>query len=591
MDVGHRLQPTDFNPTGIWPTSRASQDINDPFGGPCPIYAGTAGVRGGCTVDTDGTRAFTYDQVTNRERTRTAEFKIATSLDGPLNALVGFQYIDSEGHGGYTVGNNEIDALFSLITLYTSLDTFMSRGSNESWATFGELYWTPRERVTVTLGVRYSEDTARGAAVSGLGQAFGIPGAPGSVPTWIRQAFGPWLAMGVQTPDALAITDFYGVTEQAQAAGDPAALIGVLQSLPPVPTLAEARALTGASSKLTTDSVTGRLGVDWKVHDDLLLYAFFSRGSTPGGFTLDQRGQAATRYADEKVHTFEVGTKALLRDGTLQLNAAAFYNDIMDLHVSGRPADGLLVEIENLDAESWGVELETLWRPNEHLTLEFGYGWLRSRIGNEQTLDLLDPTQGDPNLVLLNDIPGSFGNNYVAPRADVLPLVPQAIANGAAVQAPGTLYPDGIPAWFNRAFLAANGVATSGGVPANLDGNDLPTSPEHSVRLALAYTWFWLSGSLQARWDYYWQDESFARVFNRRGDRIDGWHQQNAALTFTSAGERWQATAWVRNLTDEENVTDHYVHAAEGAGPYRNYFLTEPRTYGVSLQYSFGVQR
>ncbi|NIV39522.1 MAG: TonB-dependent receptor [Anaerolineae bacterium] len=155
--------------------------------------------------------------------------------------------------------------------------------------------------------------------------------------------------------------------------------------------------------------------------------------------------------------------------------------------------------------------------------------------------------------------------------------------------APNAQYSDGIPAVISRAVLdSIFGIATSQGVPADLDGNRLATAPEHSLHLGLAYSWFWQAGSLTARWDYYWQAKSYARVFNRPGDRIDSWDQHNASLAFASADNRWLIKAWLRNLGGEDNVTDHYLHAAEGVGPYRNYFLTEPRVYGATLSYRFG---
>ena len=106
-----------------------------------------------------------------------------------------------------------------------------------------------------------------------------------------------------------------------------------------------------------------------------------------------------------------------------------------------------------------------------------------------------------------------------------------------------------------RNFLEANGVTTSNGLPTNLDGNQLPNSPEQTFHLGASYTWDVnaLSGSLTARWDYYWQGDSFAREFNTRGDEIDSWDQQNASLIYESVNQIWMVKAWVRNITDDEN--------------------------------------
>jgi outer membrane receptor protein involved in Fe transport len=244
--------------------------------------------------------------------------------------------------------------------------------------------------------------------------------------------------------------------------------------------------------------------------------------------------------------------------------------------------------VRNIDADVWGLEIESLWRPTTNLSVEFNYGWLESRIENEQLLDIVDLTQGDPDLVLLRSIVDPQ-STYVAPREAVLAVTPDAIAAGAALPAPGTLYDDGIPAWFSRQFLDQAGVPTSIGVPADISGNHLPIAPEHSIRLGLAYTWFWQVGSLTARWDYYWQDNSYSRVFNRPGDRIDAWDQHNASLAYASANGRWMIKSWIRNIGDDENVTDHYQAASVTWGAIRNYFLMEPRIYGMSLRYTFGA--
>ena len=107
--------------------------------------------------------------------------------------------------------------------------------------------------------------------------------------------------------------------------------------------------------------------------------------------------------------------------------------------------------------------------------------------------------------------------------------------------------------------------------------------------IGAAYTWpiEAIAGDLTVRWDYYWQDDSYAREFNTKGDEIDSWDQQNLAVFYHSHNEKWEAKAWVRNLADDDNVTGHYL-TSDTSGYYRNYFLTEPRIYGLSVRYNFG---
>ena len=94
------------------------------------------------------------------------------------------------------------------------------------------------------------------------------------------------------------------------------------------------------------------------------------------------------------------------------------------------------------------------------------------------------------------------------------------------------------------------------------------------------YSWFLTPGTITARWDYYWQDVSYGAVFNSPYDRIDSWGQHNASLIFESAGGKWDARLWIRNIADEDNV---YGRVGGGSAVYG-----EPRIYGVSLRYNWG---
>lgn len=139
-----------------------------------------------------------------------------------------------------------------------------------------------------------------------------------------------------------------------------------------------------------------------------------------------------------------------------------------------------------------------------------------------------------------------------------------------------------IPAYFSRAFLTAAGVETSDGIPTDLDGNTLPYSPDHTFRIGFSYTKqdMW-AGNVTFRWDYYWQSEAYSRVYNTGGDEMDAWSQQNVSAVYESLDDKYSVSLWVRNVTDNENVTGHYL-TSDTSGFFRNYFITEPRIMGLS---------
>ena len=230
-----------------------------------------------------------------------------------------------------------------------------------------------------------------------------------------------------------------------------------------------------------------------------------------------------------------------------------------------------------------------------NLVIDASYSYLDTEVGSVESVDPVNRTAGNPDWILLENIdPGSTtAVNYVAVTSQGLPLVDAALASNGALSdangqtAPGVTYANGIPAYFSRIFLEANGVQTSDGLPINLDGKQLPNAPENTLHLGAAYTFNLAMGDLTARWDYYWQDDSYAREFNTRGDAIDSWDQHNASLEFRSTDERWIVRAFVRNIQDEDNITGKYL-TADTSGFYRNYFLTDPRMYGASVRYNFG---
>ena len=386
----------------------------------------------------------------------------------------------------------------------------------------------------------------------------------------------------------------------------------------------EGRSIRGFDEEGQWDAVTGRIGLDFKVTDEVLLYGFFSRGYKPGGFNPSVNSaftQTVDEYTfnEEKVDAIEVGFKSTLLDGTLVLNGTAFVYDYKDLQVTRIKYNSSINE--NIDADISGLELEWVWRPEdiENFTLDGSFSYLDTSVGDVTSIDVTNKAAGNPDFVNLKniDLGASTGENYIADATKITPdIIARAVAANDALAGgvdedmeplPGISYPadsDGkrIPVYFSREFLEAapgegeDGMPTGGigmanvnsGIPISISGNQLPNAPEYTFRLGAQYTWPLASaGNLTLRWDFYWQDDSYAREFNTGGDKIESWDQHNMSLIFESANDDWQVKAFIRNLQDEDNVTGHYL-TSDTSGFFRNYFLTEPRIYGLSVRYGFG---
>lgn len=597
QDVGFVMNPTPANPTGIWPTSAPSGDVGAwQDGGPCDFAAGRAGVFGGCVLNSDLNRSFTYSHLASEDEFWSAEVRVRSDFSGRFNFLLGANHLDHEVRQDYYQGGNTYDiaSIFGVFQpffnanqqFYPPMGMLADDRSTEEDAVFGELYVNFSSRLKLTLGLRYSADEGRRERlVMPPNVATSLTPAPDR--TWVRTEMISFFA--TPTPLALSLGEQYGATEAFAAATTQEERIAALQLVPIVPTFGERDGLLPTRQKY--DNVTGRVVVDWSATDDALIYASFSQGYRPGGFI------GFEPYDEETVNAWELGAKTRWADGSLAVNGTLFHNNFHDLQLF-RAIEGNNAAINNVDADVTGFELEVQWRPHAlpGLAADFTYGWLDADLGGNTGIDVYNRTQGNPELVLLQDIvpPPSVqpakGQNYVAPVAQVLPWVNVAAFTGNAIAAPDAVYDNGIPAYFSRAFLNAVGVNTSAGIPVEIGGNRLPNAPRHSFGIGIAHTWPLDFGVLTVRYDYYWQDESFARVFNTRGDNIDSWDQHNASIIFESAGGRWEARAWGRNLADEDIVTGQFI-SDDLWGSYRSFFLAEPRIFGVSFRYNFGMVR
>ena len=164
---------------------------------------------------------------------------------------------------------------------------------------------------------------------------------------------------------------------------------------------------TGSASD---DSTDWKIGLDYKLSDDVLIYGSAATGYRPQAF--NPRPFQVTQFVPvdgEENISYDVGVKTDLADGRLRVNVAAFYIDYKQriLPVGGTEcllvpgsnppeydtvAPGTPGAIEdslgntclnvtsrtfytNVPAEVTGAELEFMWRPVDNLTISGIYGY------------------------------------------------------------------------------------------------------------------------------------------------------------------------------------------------------------------------
>ncbi|WP_233205250.1 TonB-dependent receptor [Alkalicaulis satelles] len=360
-------------------------------------------------------------------------------------------------------------------------------------------------------------------------------------------------------------------------------------------------------------ALTGRLVLDWTPDlgftNDTLIYASFARGYKGGGTNpprvdlnpgVIEYLPLAEDFEPEYVNAFEIGTKNILMDGRLSLNATGFFYDYTDYQVS-QIVDRISLN-ENFDARMWGVELEALFRPNRNLQLHANIGYLNTRIANgEGSIDVMDRTQGDPEWTVLRPW-AQVPSNCIAPTQHVETILNssmtdtfkwfglQALCAGSSRF--GSFNPDfdtTIPMWnfFGFTWDPLTEAPNDGrGIMADLSGNSLPNAPEWTVSVGGAYTFFMEDWELTLRGDYYWQDASYARVYNTDFDRLRSWDNANVSVTLARPRDGLSFDVYVKNVFDSTPITDFFVNS-DDTGLTTNVFTLDPRLIALRVTKQF----
>ena len=139
------------------------------------------------------------------------------------------------------------------------------------------------------------------------------------------------------------------------------------------------------------DAVPWKVGLDYLPNNDWLVYGSVSKGFKSHGFFggLAPFDEQFEPYKPEELLAYEVGFKATLAEGRVQLNGAVFYYDYEDQQVivsqdimMGVPNDVL----SNLnESEITGAELDFTWVPLDGLQINLGYSYLDTEITDKGT--------------------------------------------------------------------------------------------------------------------------------------------------------------------------------------------------------------
>jgi len=308
-------------------------------------------LRFSTTMDTPWqlTAGVFYDE---QEVASVGQFKIASpeifeNLASSWNALAGDRGINSDG-GPFSPEISFVNDVTHTI---------------EQIAVFGQLGYEITDTVTATVGARWYQidDIYRGATST-------------RDVTSRLEAYG----QGVLDPavyDGLGL-DGQGVVDAIQ---DGSLDIGLL----------------GDDGVLTVDDTIFKFGLDWKVNENVLLFANYSEGFRPP-VTNRLGGDAAANntgaFADFRVpvysttdtlDNYEIGLKGDFLDGILRVNATGYYSEISDLQTSRFDPTNIsfLVFTDNVgDAEVKGIDADITWLASDNLVINAAFSVLDTEL-------------------------------------------------------------------------------------------------------------------------------------------------------------------------------------------------------------------
>ena len=422
----------------------------------------------------------------------------------------------------------------------------LSWAKNVSYAAYGQLSYTIADRLTLTGGLRYTIDQ------KDLRSALATPGVFAGAGTYI--AYRP-------TTDFNHTCD--GVTA-ADASSTAAANI-------------IANALTTRCGQKTFKYFTYRAAVDYKLNDDVMLYASYSTGKHSGGFSYspisNTAGQPLPPYDTESVEAFEAGMKATFFDRRLQFNLAAFYNIYSNLQVQTSFANPLVpnsvITLLSNGAKSKapGIDLSIVAYPTSKLRMNLAVNYLHAR---DDPFPVSVTNDGICGIVIAG---GTCTTRPEVQLGYLGGILPNPVSN------PGLFVP----------VRDANGVQiVVGGVPQfTALGYNTPTrvqnTPDITAQFGLAYEIDLANGGtltpeVQTLFSgNYLLSRAFPNYLQKSYTKTE------LRLTYRTADRQLTLQAFVENLENEATIGR--VTVASGGGFSGSY--AAPRTWGVKLGYKF----
>ncbi|NKI18736.1 TonB-dependent receptor [Spongiibacter sp. KMU-166] len=474
-------------------------------------------------TDGDGLPLVLFDLApsTGKIDTWISELRLA-SVDASMKWVIGanfeqsntqenqvLRYIDSTN---YTDQNAYINS--SGIALDQDINTF---------ALFGNVDYSLNDVLTIKIGSRYTDSSneVESCNYAAANMAGAIDAGDGANVATLFNALGD--AFGTTPFTPIGVNDCYTLNENS-VPGD------------------------AYRDKLNEDNRSWRLGIDYALLDETLLYANISKGFKSGSYPA----LAAANFfqlnpvTQESVLAYELGFKHALAGNSIQLNGAAFYYDYTDKQLRTKVLDpifGFLDRLENVpETEVYGLEADATAQLTERLRISAAFTYLQSEVKQYQGASFTSEAVSDGNgsLVLATGEEDFSG--------DPIPFTPE------------------LTYMIDLEYTAPLALGEEWFVGLNLNGQSESDAAFGGSRLS------------------YTQDQldAGAKSTTPRFNEMEGYRVVNTRLGYRSADGQWRVTLWGKNILDEYYTTNVIASSDTSAR-----FVGRPRTFGLSLGYTF----
>lgn len=274
----------------------------------------------------------------------------------------------------------------------------------------------------------------------------------------------------------------------------------------------------------TWGQVTGKLGANWQINDRSMAFVSVSNGYLAGGNIIG----LGNIYNPETLVSYDVGWKSRFLDDRVQLNLAAYHEEIKHLQVfiQSSTQSG----INNVDGKTSvnGLEAEFTAIPVENLQLNGTLTLTDARYGRYITTDT------------------RFGGP--GPGCDPVTKL------------------------------------------CNFQGHRLNETPPYALNLGAEYRIHTGVGTITPRIDTYFSGKVDFLPDNYVTSRQGDYHMTNLRLTWTSLDARYRIDAFVNNLENKDVISNDGLQSitlGQQALEPDNFVYFPPRTFGVRVGVNF----